>query len=216
MYSRGCLALRAREMAEKVDEDGRPLAKYLEYPALDAKGRSNWPARYSDKQLRRAAAVIGTRKAMDGAHSSFISSTYWTEGVGPVAALATIRKMQQVDLPAHCERTGGKVQQAWRTLAERHGLPLEVDDSYPALAHCAFEHDLAAELSTLYTQLMLERGFLARLAILVTLAHTDEIIETYAAAIDEVFAEIADALEKDEVKARLKGPVAHAGFRRLL
>ena len=38
------------------------------------------------------AAVIGTVAAMSGANGSFISSTYWTESVGPVAALATLRK----------------------------------------------------------------------------------------------------------------------------
>ena len=36
------------------------------------------------------AAIIGTRQAMAGAHESFISSTYWTEGVGSAAALATM------------------------------------------------------------------------------------------------------------------------------
>ncbi len=162
------------------------------------------------------AAVIGTRKAMEGAHASFISSTYWTDGVGPAAALASIRKMRQMDLPSHCERIGRKVQDAWRSAAERHALPVKVDDAYPALARFAFEHELAAELRTLYIQLMLERGYLADLAIYVTLAHTDEIIAEYAQAIDEVFAGIADALEKDEVEKRLKGPVAHSGFRRLL
>ena len=52
------------------------------------------------------AAVIGTRTAMDGAHESFISSTYWSERVGPVAALATLKKMQQVDVPAHVADMG--------------------------------------------------------------------------------------------------------------
>jgi len=170
------------------------------------------------------AAVIGTREAMEGAHTSFISSSYWTEGVGPAAALATVRKMRELNLPAHCERIGRKVMNAWSRSAGRHGLPVKVDDGYPALAHFSFEpdgerqpaHELAAELKTLYVQSMLERGFLATLAIYVTLAHTDEVVEMYAKAIDEVFAELAEALERGEVKKRLKGPVAHTGFRRLL
>jgi len=162
------------------------------------------------------AAVIGTRKAMDGANTSFISSTYWTEGVGPAAALATISKMRRIDVPAHCERIGTGLQETWRASARRHGLPLVVADCFPAFAYCSFEHELARELDTLYVQLMLERGFLGRLGIQVSLAHTDGIMEEYAAAIDEVFAEIADALAKGEVEKRLKGPVAHSGFRRLL
>jgi len=162
------------------------------------------------------AAVIGTREAMRGAHSSFISSTYWTEGVGPAAALAAIRKMQRVDLPSHCERIGRRVQQAWRSAALRHGLPVQVPRAYPAMAKFAFEHELADALKTLYVQLMLERGFLATTAIYVCLAHTDEVVERYAEAVEEVFGEMAEALRAGDVEGRLKGPVAHKGFRRLL
>jgi hypothetical protein len=63
---------------------------------------------------------------------------------------------------------------------------------------------------------MLDRGFLASTAIYVTLAHTDEIIAAYVAAIDEVFGEIAEALRQGDVAKRLRGPVAHSGFKRLL
>ena len=46
--------------------------------------------------------------------------------------------------------------------AARHGLPVVTRDGYPCLAHFRFDHPQANELRTLYTQLMLERGFLAR------------------------------------------------------
>ena len=52
------------------------------------------------------AAIIGRARVMQTAQDSFISSTYWTEGVGPVAALATIRKLRQVDVPAHVRAIG--------------------------------------------------------------------------------------------------------------
>ena len=153
---------------------------------------------------------------MRGAHESFISSTYWTDGVGPVAALATIDKLAACNLPAHAQRIGLRVKQAWRIAAQKHSVPVTVDDGYPALAHFAFEHEQAQALKTLYVQQMLERGILAAQAIYVSLAHTDELIDIYLQAIDEVFAEIGEALSKGKVEKRLKGPVAHSGFRRLL
>ncbi|PKO22928.1 MAG: class III aminotransferase [Chloroflexi bacterium HGW-Chloroflexi-1] len=162
------------------------------------------------------AAVIGARQAMAGAHSSFISSTYWTESVGPVAALATVKKMREVDVPAHVARVGNQVQGFWQQAGVEYGLPVVTHEGYPCLAHFRFDHQLANELRTLYTQLMLERGFLAGVSLYPTLAHTDDIITFYGAAIDEVFAEIARALAADDVVARLKGPVAHTGFQRLV
>ena len=50
------------------------------------------------------AAVIGTQEAMEGAHTSFISSTYWTEAVGPAAALAAIEKMEKTRVWEHAAR----------------------------------------------------------------------------------------------------------------
>lgn len=161
-------------------------------------------------------AVIGTKAAMEGVQSSFISSTYWTESVGPVAALATLKKMRESDVTAHVARIGAMAMNAWRESAERHGLPLRVEEGYPCLAHFAFEHSLANELRTLYTQLMLEQGFLAGTLFDPTLAHTDGIINRFAEAVDKAFAELADAIEKEEVATRLNGPPGHQGFRRLL
>ena len=132
-----------------------------------------------------------------------------------MAALATLDKMQRVDVPAHAERIGRRMQEHWRRLAAKHRLPVAVPDDYPCLAHFSFKHELSEELRTLYTQALLERGFLAGVALYVTLAHTEEIVDRYAAAVDEVFGELAAALAAGEVTERLKGPVAHATFRRL-
>src|SRR5262249_18639084 len=40
------------------------------------------------------AAIVGRGEVMDAANPSFISSSYWTDGVGPAASLACIRKMR--------------------------------------------------------------------------------------------------------------------------
>jgi glutamate-1-semialdehyde 2,1-aminomutase len=161
-------------------------------------------------------AILGTSQAMQGAHGSFISSSYWTDGVGPAAALATIEKMSRIDVPQHCQQIGARMQAAWRKHAQTHALPVQVEDGYPALARFAFDHPQSAALKTLYIQCLLDRGFLANTAIYVSLAHTPEIIGLYENAVDEVFGEIAAALQQDDVAIRLRGPVAHSGFRRLV
>ena len=40
-------------------------------------------------------AVVGRAEVMEAANASFISSSYWTDGVGPAAALACSRKMER-------------------------------------------------------------------------------------------------------------------------
>ena len=102
------------------------------------------------------------------------------------------------------------------TLGKKHGLPVVVDEGWPCLATFHFEHELADPLRTLYTQQMLQRGFLAGCILYATLAHTGEVVARYDQAIDEVFGEISGALEAGKVEERLLGPVAHSGFRRLV
>lgn len=160
-------------------------------------------------------AVIGTKEAMNGAHYSFISSTYWTESTGPVAAVATLRKMAIVDVPGHVAKVGNGVMQQWRSAAEKYQLPVTTG-GYPSLAHFSFQHEDSEKLRTLYTQLMLDRGFLAGLSVYPTLAHTNEIVQLYYNAIDEVFAVIGDAFHQGSVDQALHGRVAASGFARLI
>jgi glutamate-1-semialdehyde 2,1-aminomutase len=161
-------------------------------------------------------AVIGTEAAMEGAHRSFISSTYWTEAVGPAAALATLRVMRATDVPGRVAASGSRVREAWRRLGAARRLPLEVPDGFACSPHFRFDHARAEELRTLFTQLMLERGFLAGTAFSPTLAHTGRILARYEEAVDAAFASIARALEQDRVGEALRGPVAQSGFRRLV
>jgi glutamate-1-semialdehyde 2,1-aminomutase len=160
------------------------------------------------------AAVIGKGAVMQAAQSTFISSTYWTDRIGPAAALATIRKHKRCDVSRHLIRVGNLIQAGWRSAAERANLQLEVGGIAP-LSHFAFPGDQTQAAKTLFIQLMLERGFLATTAFYATYAHQDQQIETYLDATQEAFAVVSEAQAKDTVMSMLRGPVAHTGFRRL-
>lgn len=160
------------------------------------------------------AAIIGTEDAMQAAQKSFISSTYWTERIGLVAALATIRKHQREVVPEHLNRIGEMVKAGWRTAADKTGIALHVSGIAP-LGHFVFEYDNGQAIRTLFTQMMLERGFLATNAFYATYAHQDAHIAAYVEAVEQTFTALAEAIEKDTVMQQLKGPVAHTRFRRL-
>jgi glutamate-1-semialdehyde aminotransferase len=160
------------------------------------------------------AAIIGTGDVMQAAQDSFISSTFWTERIGPVAALATIRKHRDLNMPEHLVKIGKLVQQSWRDAAEKFGLSVSVT-GIPPLAHFSFDYPNGLAMRTLFTQMMLEAGFLATGAFYAAYAHQESDVRGYAIAVDEAFRVIKNAVEKDEVEKLLKGPIAHAGFYRL-
>ena len=159
-------------------------------------------------------AVIGRENIMQAAQSTFISSTYWTEKIGPVAALATIRKHQRLDVSKHLIDVGNRIQSGWELAARQARMRIHIS-GIPPLSHFAFEYENGQAIITLFTQMMLERGFLASGRFYATYAHNESHIEKYFDAVNEVFAFIAGQLEKGEIERHLNGPVAHSGFYRL-
>lgn len=160
------------------------------------------------------AAIIGVGSIMQSAQESFISSTYWTERIGPAAALATIRKHRALDVATRLNDTGCRIQAGWMEAAHRAGLKVHVS-GIPPLSHLCFEYDDSQAIATLFTQLMLERGFLAGKAFYASYAHQEDHIRAYLAAVEAVFAELAPAVVEGDIRRRLRGPVAHTGFARL-
>ena len=157
--------------------------------------------------------VLGKKKFMDAAQDSFISSTYWTERIGPVAAIATINKMINNNVQAHLIECGKQVQDGWRILSAKHNLNIHISSIYP-LSHFEFEES-ALILKTLFTQEMLKRGFLATNSYYSSYAHKQDNIDQYLNAVDVVFEYIAHALKTGKPNDFLNGPVCQTGFKRL-
>lgn len=160
------------------------------------------------------AAVIGRGRVMDAAQISFISSTNWTERIGPAAALATLRKHRQLDAGSRLVALGESVQQGWVAFAAKHGLEIEVG-GMPPLGHFSFNGEDGQVLKALFVQLMLDQGFLAGTNYYAMCAHTDRHIREYLAALDDAFAEIARALGAGAVETLLRGQPSAKGFARL-
>jgi len=173
--------------------------------AVFAKGMSNG---------HPMAAIIGSRAVMEAAQRSFVSSTYWTDRSGPVAALATIRKMKAIDAPRELDRVGATVQAGWQTIIDDLAIPAHVGGIRP-LSHLDFAVD-PLEWKTVFIQEMLKRGFLATGAVYASVAHTEELVKQYLAACRSVLTIMSAEFKKSgSVSSLLKGPVAHSGFQRL-
>ena len=159
-------------------------------------------------------ATIGRRAIMEAAQSTFISSTFWTERIGPSAALKTLEVMEHERSWEKITRTGETIREGWTGLAASHGLDIE-HFGLPALAGFSFKSPKHLAYKTLITQEMLKRGFLAGNAVYSSIAHTPEIVSAYFGALDQVFAMIANCEARQAVEELLEGPVCHSGFARL-
>ena len=159
-------------------------------------------------------ATIGRREVMEAAQSTFISSTFWTERIGPSAALKTLEVMERVKSWETVTNTGLEIRARWQALAERTELQLD-HWGLPALTGFTIKSPKALEYKTLITQEMLVKGYLATTGVYVCTDHTPEVIDSYFAALEPIFRLIKDCEEGRDVMSLLKGPVCHAGFKRL-
>ncbi len=161
------------------------------------------------------AAIIGRKDVMQAAQTTFISSTYWTERIGPTAALATIKKMRLKNIPAHLKKIGAMIGNGWKKLAAKHALKINILGP-EALITFSFDYGRDSQaIRTLFTQEMLKRGFLASSSVYVSYAHKEVHVKKYLSAIDEVFGLISRAIKDHQVNSLLRGPIAHQGFSRL-
>lgn len=161
------------------------------------------------------AAIIGKKNIMQAAQKTFISSTFWTERVGPAAALATIRKIKSRNVPAHLQKIGSAIADGWRALLDKHRLNASVLGPMSLVTLSWDYGPLTQAVRTVFTQEMLKRGFLASASVYVSYAHTEAHVKRYLRAVDEVFELLAKAIANKSVNSLLKGPAAHSGFRRL-
>lgn len=174
--------------------------------AVFAKGMSNgYPM----------AAIVGVESVMESAQKTFISSTYWTEAIGPAAALATIDSLEKEDVWTTISAASRQVANSFRMASAHSGLPIAVQET---AAMVTFRFDLGPESNaarTLYTKLMLDKGILAAGAFYATAAHTTDDVEVFADAMDEVFCQMADLRKNESFLQALETPEAQSGFQRL-
>ena len=160
-------------------------------------------------------AVVGRKSVMEAAQSTFISSTFWTERIGPTAALATLKVMEREQSWNKITDTGKKMQKGWLALAKKNDLDITVS-GIPAMTSYSFNSRNALEYKTLITQEMLKKGFLASTIFYACTEHTDEHLSNYFNELDEIYKTIGKCeSEILDVNSLLEGPVCHSGFKRL-
>ena len=111
-------------------------------------------------------------------------------------------------------RTGARIQRGWAEAAASTDLPVQVSGIAP-LGHFGFDLPDAQEVRTLFTQMMLDRGIFATGSFYAMWAHTDQHVDRYLEAVNQVFRDLRIAIDQNAVRQLLRGPVAHSGFKRL-
>ena len=142
-------------------------------------------------------SVIGKRSIMNACQSTFVSSTFWTERIGPTAALKTLEIMKRDQTWETITEIGLKVREIWLECSQSSGIPIQIS-GIPSLSTFSFLVDNHLALKTYLTQSMLQKGFLASTIFYASISHSDHILEDYRLSLSKAFKEIAHLLERSE------------------
>ena len=159
-------------------------------------------------------AVVGKEEVMKAAQKTFISSTFWTERIGPSAALKTLEIMEEIKSWEIITRIGNKMRNIWTSLANENNLKINIY-GLPAISSYTFSNN-NLKYKTFITQEMMKKGILASTNFYASTAHNDKFLEIYSNELSNLY-NLISKFEKDEknIDDFLEGPVCHDGFYRL-
>ena len=159
-------------------------------------------------------AVIGKKEIMNAAQNSFISSTFWTDRIGPTAALKTLEIMEKDETWKQISKFGKEIKERWIYLGKKYNLPLK---TFGLSSLCGFiiDSEFSNEYITYITQEMLKYSFLASDTIYVSTAHNEDILNNYFDILDEIFAQIEKCEENKDISKYLNSNIRHKKFERL-
>lgn len=159
-------------------------------------------------------AVLGIESIMKYAEETFISSTFWTERIGFVAGLATLKEMQKLESWKTITKIGMSVQEFWKKAAITTNLPIKVG-GFPAIASYSFDCPENLLYKTYITQEMLKKGYLASNVFYASVAHTDLVMERYFEDFTEVVLRLTNLISSQAISNGLDSRICKSGFGRL-
>ena len=159
-------------------------------------------------------AVIGKRSVMESVQSTFISSTFWTERIGPTAALETLKIMENIKSWQIISNIGEKIKNNWKTISKKNDIKVNISDGIKALPNFSFESKNNLLYKTFITQEMLKYKILAGNSVYCCIEHNDKILNRYFNILDVIFLKIKKMqITNKDINSYLKSPICISGLR---
>ena len=151
---------------------------------------------------------------MEQSEASFISSTFFSERIGYVAALKTLNIMERDKTWLQITKMGSYSRKKLNSLSKKYKIKLNIW-GLPALVGFTIEDDHKNYFKTYITQEMLKNGFIFGNCIYLCIFHSRKIINKFFKILEKIFCDLRGLKNCDEVKHLLKGPPSHITFKRL-
>ncbi len=159
-------------------------------------------------------AVVGKKKIMRSSTNSFISSTFWSERVGYVAALETLKQMNKTKSWNKISKLGNYFRERIKLIAIENDIEIEVKGLL-AIPVFLIKNDTKNIYKTFITQEMLKNGFIVSNSVYISICHNKKIFDKFFLTLDKIFKQIKKFKTPNNLKKQLDGNLSTSGFGRL-
>ena len=160
-------------------------------------------------------AVLGKKEVMSHAKNTFISSTFWTERLGPVAALKTLELMEKIKSWKIITDHGKYLNKQWVKISKENKLQIEIN-GLPSISKFIIKSNNAQAYKTYISQEMLKRGFLASNSVYMSVCHKKNVLDRYLDHLNSIFKTIRECEnDQKDILRLLDTPVSKKPFMRL-
>ncbi|MDC3382390.1 aminotransferase class III-fold pyridoxal phosphate-dependent enzyme, partial [Candidatus Pelagibacter sp.] len=134
-------------------------------------------------------AVVGKKEFMKHANKTFVSSTFWTERIGPTAGIATLDEMKKLKAWDQISTAGKYIKKRINKIALKNQIKIEFY-GLDSLINFKFKNKNNDLFIKFITFEMLKKGFLAKNSLYVSTSHTKVLIENYLYHLSEIFTKL--------------------------
>ena len=159
-------------------------------------------------------AVIGDKRLLHKANQSFISSTFWSDRIGYVAALQTLKVMKRLKPWKSLVNSGIFLNKKHKEIAKKYELEIKIN-GIESITSYDFISKNNQKYKTFVTQEMLKNDFLSTNLSYMTINHDIKLINKYSKILDQIFIKIKKFEEGESINKFLETTVAKKGFGRL-
>ena len=160
-------------------------------------------------------AILGKKEIMNYAKQTFISSTFWTERLGPAAALKTLEIMEKLKSWEIITKTGKYLNKQWLKIANENNLKININ-GLPSISKFEIKSQNFQSYKTYITQEMLKKGFLASNSVYLSVYHDKRVLDNYLDNLNNIFKDIKRCEQKEKnIGSLLNFPVSIKPFKRL-
>lgn len=142
-------------------------------------------------------AILGKKEIMQSCQKTFISSTFWTERIGFVAANETLKQMKKHRSWITISNNGKEIKKVWKQIANNHSIDIQVK-GIDALPIFNFNSKYHNHYKTLISQEMIKKNIIASNVIYTSIFHKLENLKKYFDVLDHVFKKISNCENNKE------------------